>query len=222
MSALNDLRAHLTAMRTLVKGVTRGLAELSPRDDPLELFNQWYADAEKSGLLLPESMALATATSDGVPSVRMVLLKRVDARGFRFFTNFGSRKALELDANPRGALCFYWSVLERQVRVEGSVARLSTQESDAYFRSRQRGSQIGAWASRQSRSIADRQALEARVREMEQRFADGPVPLPEHWGGYILKPTRFEFWQGRSNRLHDRFAYTLSPGGQWIVSRLQP
>lgn len=222
MSTFSDLRAHLTAMRTLVKGVTRGLPELSPKDDPFALFQQWYTDAEKSGLLLPESMALATATPDGVPSVRMVLLKGFDAGGFRFFTNYGSRKAAELDANPRGALCFYWSVLERQARVEGTVERLSKQDSQAYFRSRQRGSQIGAWASRQSRVIEDRRALEARFREIEQRFAEGPVPLPDHWGGYALKPTRFEFWQGRADRLHDRFAYTLSTEDQWIVSRLQP
>lgn len=222
MSSFEDLRAHVKAMRTLARGVAGGLSELSAADDPLDLFADWFSDAERSGLLLPESVALATATADGAPSVRMVLLKGVDQAGFRFFTNYESRKAGELEANPQAALCFHWSVLERQVRVEGEVARLSHAESEEYFHSRDRGSQIGAWASRQSRPLEKRAALETRVREMEVRFLGGAVPLPDHWGGYVLRPTRIEFWQGRANRLHDRLVYTPASGGGWDVTRLQP
>jgi len=222
MSTLDDLRAHLTAIRTLVKGVTGGLSELAASEDPIAQFREWFAAAEASGLLLPESMALATATADGAPSVRMVLLKGVDESGFRFFTNYESRKAGELDENPRAALCFHWSVLERQVRVEGEVERLSHDESEAYFQSRARGSQIGAWASEQSRPIAGRGDLEARVAEIEHRFEGQAVPLPEFWGGYVLRPARIEFWQGRANRLHDRLAYTRRDDGAWEVTRLQP
>ncbi len=222
MSSFDDLRAHLTAIKTLVRGVTAGIPELSVAEDPLDLFSEWFDDAERSGLLLPESVSLATADPEGVPSVRMVLLKGVDERGFRFFTNYESRKAGELDANPRAALCFHWSVLERQVRVEGTVERLTREESDAYFQSRDRGSRIGAWASEQSRPLSSRTDLERRVREMEVRFAGEDVPLPEHWGGYLLRPTRIEFWQGRASRLHDRLVYAPSPGGGWDVTRLQP
>jgi pyridoxamine 5'-phosphate oxidase len=222
MSSIDDLRAHLSGLRTLVRGVAGGLSELSAREDPLDQFRDWFEDAEASGLLLPESTALATASPDGVPSVRMVLLKGVDERGFRFFTNYGSRKAEELEANPRAALCFHWSVLERQIRVEGAVERLSVDESEEYFRSRDRGSQIGAWASEQSHPLERRADLEARVREMEVRFLGQPVPLPEHWGGFVLRPARIEFWQGRANRLHDRLVYTPSSEGGWHVTRLQP
>ncbi|MFV1987310.1 MAG: pyridoxamine 5'-phosphate oxidase [Gemmatimonadota bacterium] len=208
-------------MRTLARGVMAGISELSATDDPLELFGEWLSDAERSGLLLPESMSLATASPGAAPSVRMVLLKGVDERGFRFFTNYESRKAGELDENPQAALCFHWSVLERQVRVEGAVERLTPEESAAYFRSRARGSQIGAWASEQSRPVASRADLERRVREIEARFEGEDVPLPEYWGGYVLRPTRIEFWQGRANRLHDRLVYTRATGG-WDVTRLQP
>jgi len=222
MSTLDDLRAHLTGLRTLVRGVTGGLDELEAAEDPIAQFRDWFTAAEASGLLLPESVALATATADGSPSVRMVLLKGVDERGFRFFTNYGSRKASDLAANPRAALCFHWSVLERQVRVEGVAKRLPREESEAYFRTRERGSQVGAWASEQSRPIADREALVARFGETEARFEGEDVPLPEHWGGYVLLPERIEFWQGRANRLHDRLAYVAGPGGGWAVTRLQP
>jgi len=222
MSTIDELRAHLKGLRTLVKGVVGGLSELSATDEPIGLFEEWLRDAEASGLLLPESAALATATPDGFPSVRMVLLKGVDPRGFRFFTNYESRKAGEIESNPHAALCFHWSVLERQVRVEGPVERLTHEDSEEYFRSRTRGSQIGAWASAQSRKLEDRADLEAKVRELEDRFTGGTVPLPDHWGGYLLRPARVEFWQGRANRLHDRLAYTPAPGGGWAVTRLQP
>ncbi|MDX1394945.1 MAG: pyridoxamine 5'-phosphate oxidase [Gemmatimonadota bacterium] len=222
MSSIDELRAHLSGLRTLVRGVAGGLSELSASDDPIRQFEEWYDDAERSGLLLPESVALATATRDGVPSVRMVLLKGVDERGFRFFTNYESRKATELDANPRAALCFHWSVLERQVRVEGSVERLPREESEEYFETRERGSQIGAWASRQSRPLDRRADLETRVRECEVEFLGRPVPLPEFWGGYRLRPDRIEFWQGRRNRLHDRLVYEPAGSGGWDVTRLYP
>ena len=221
VSKFDDLRTHLRAIRTLTRGVTRGLAALAAEDDPYELFARWFADAEASGLLLPESMALATTTVDGRPSVRMVLLKGASPDGVRFFTNYGSRKAAELDENPRAALCFYWSVLERQVRIEGRVERLSAEESAEYFATRDRGSQVGAWASEQSRPIAGRAQLEEQVAEIEARFAGKDIPLPDFWGGYRLLPDRFEFWQGRANRLHDRLAYTPREGG-WEITRLQP
>jgi pyridoxamine 5'-phosphate oxidase len=221
MSTIDDLRAHLTGLRTLVKGVTGGFSELEAAEDPIEQFGVWYDEAEASGLLLPEAVALATATPDGATSVRMVLLKGVDDRGFRFFTNYESRKGEDLESNPRAALCFHWSVLERQVRVEGSIERLSHEESEEYFRSRPRGSQVGAWASAQSRPLVARADLEDRVREFESRFEDGPVPLPDHWGGYLLRPERIEFWQGRASRLHDRLVYVPGPDG-WSVTRIQP
>lgn len=221
MSALDDLRAHLRAIRTLTKGVTAGLTELGAVDDPIDLFRRWHEDAAASGLLLPEAVALATASVDGAPSVRMVLLKNVDERGFRFFTNYESRKAVELEENPRAAMCFYWSVLERQVRVEGAVSRVSSEESEAYFRTRPHGSRIGAWASSQSRPIESRESLEAREREAEERFRGREVPLPPYWGGYVLHPDRIEFWQGRANRLHDRLRYERDGEG-WNVTRLQP
>jgi pyridoxamine 5'-phosphate oxidase len=222
MSSLDDLRAHLTGLRTLVRGVTGGLVELAAHEDPIEQFRGWFEDASASGLLMPEAVALATATPAGAPSVRMVLLKGVDERGFRFFTNYESRKADELEANPRAALCFHWSVLERQVRIEGDVERLSPEESDAYFRTRERGSRVGAWASDQSRPIADRAALETKVADVEGRFAGKEVPRPPFWGGYRLRPRRIEFWQGRANRLHDRLVYERGPGGGWTVMRIQP
>jgi len=221
MTNLDDLRAHLRAIRTLAKGVTSGISELDAEADPLAMFTRWWEEAEDSGLLLPEAMSLATATPDGAPSVRMILLKGVDERGFRFFTNYESRKADELEANPQAALGFYWSVLERQVRVEGRVTRLSEAESDAYFQTRGRGSRVGAWASDQSRPIADRAGLESRAAEVQARFGRAEIPLPPHWGGYVLEPGRIEFWQGRADRLHDRLAYTRAED-DWRVTRLQP
>ena len=221
MNFLDDLRAHFRAIRTLSKGVTKGLIELSADPDPIALFSRWYDEAEESGLLLPESMSLATSTLTGAPSVRMVLLKGVDQEGFRFFTNYESRKAREIEANPQVALCFYWSVLERQVRVEGSVSRLPKAESEAYFGTRPRGSQIGAWASDQSRKVPDRKTLELKVVDVEGRFDEEDIPLPSYWGGYLLKPHRIEFWQGRADRLHDRLLYTQTDR-DWLITRLQP
>lgn len=221
MNFLDDLKAHFRAIRTLSKGVTKGLIELSADPDPIALFSRWYDEAEESGLLLPESMSLATSTLTGAPSVRMVLLKGVDQEGFRFFTNYESRKAREIEANPQASLCFYWSVLERQVRVEGSVSRLPKAESEAYFGTRTRGSQIGAWASDQSRKIPDRKTLKLKVADVEGRFNEEDIPLPSYWGGYLLKPHRIEFWQGRADRLHDRLLYTQTDR-DWMITRLQP
>jgi pyridoxamine 5'-phosphate oxidase len=194
---------------------------LTAADDPIVFFETGFAEARAAGLYLPESMTVATATGDGAPSARMMLLKGVDPRGFVFFTNYGSRKGSELLANPRAALVFHWPILQRQVRVEGSVSRLSPAESEAYFRTRPRASRIGAWASRQSAELPSRAELDRRVREREQRFAGQEVPLPPFWGGYRLTPLVIEFWQGRVNRLHDRLRYTRTGSG-WAVTRLYP
>jgi pyridoxamine 5'-phosphate oxidase len=197
------------------------LRESEVAADPLEQFARWFDDARASGIDLPEAMTLSTVSPSGFPSSRMVLLKGVDARGFQFFTNYRSRKALEIDANPAVALTFHWRTLERQVRVEGAAERLGAEESDAYFATRPRGSQIGAWASDQSEIAASRKAIDARYTELEARFEGGPVPRPPHWGGYVVKPLVIELWQGRKSRLHDRLRYTRNPAG-WSLVRLWP
>jgi len=177
---------------------------------------RWYDDAVAGGVVQPDAMQLATASS-----ARTVLLKGIDARGFSFFTNYESRKGRELAENPRAALVFFWPALERQVIVTGTVTRLPTDESAAYFRSRPRGSQVGAWASRQSSVVESRNQLEQQFADAAARFQGHDVTLPPYWGGYVLAPTRIEFWQGRPNRLHDRFAY-VREAGHWIVHRLAP
>jgi pyridoxamine 5'-phosphate oxidase len=189
--------------------------------DPLEQVQAWYAAAVDAGLPEPNAMALATATPEGVPSLRYVLLKAIDARGLEFFTNYESRKGGELAANQAAAAALYWQPLHRQVRLEGRVEVLSAEESDAYFASRTRGSQLGAWASQQSREIPDRAWLEARVAEAEARFPD-QVPRPPFWGGYRLLPDAVELWEGREDRLHDRARFTRAPGGGWHGQRLSP
>jgi pyridoxamine 5'-phosphate oxidase len=166
-------------------------------------------------------VALATADASGRPSVRMVLLRGIDERGFVFFTNYGSRKGQELDRNPQASLCFYWPTLDEQIRVEGTIERLSEEESDAYFESRPRGSQLGAWASAQSRVLPSRESLEQEYRATEARFVDQRVPRPPFWGGYRLKPSQVEFWYGRPDRLHDRLQYTRDGSG-WRIERLYP
>ncbi len=216
-----NIKTFFRTVFTLGKGVSRGLTELDVADDPIGFFRLWFKQAEDSGILLPESMCLATATADGKPSARMVLLKDVDETGFVFYTNYASRKARELDANPRASLVFHWASLQRQVRVEGTVTRVSAQESDAYFASRPRGSQIGAWASKQSAGLDTRETLVQRVAAMEQRFHGKPVPRPEFWGGYRVAPETVEFWQGRASRLHDRLLYRRE-GGNWAVQRIYP
>jgi len=217
MSLWSTIRAFATAG----KAVTLGLSERSAGTDPLLLFSQWFQAAEKGGIFLPESMALATATPDGVPSVRYVLLKAYDERGFVFYTNYASRKAREMDENPEATLLFHWAILQRQVRLEGRVGRISKEESEAYFHSRGRGSQIGAWASAQSEPLPDRETLERRVKEYQEKFRGQEVPLPPFWGGYRLLPRSMEFWQGRANRLHDRIRF-IRQGKEWERVRLYP
>jgi pyridoxamine 5'-phosphate oxidase len=216
-----SLISRLRTIFTFGQGVVRGLPDARPDENPLDLFRLWYAAAERAGIYLPEAMALGTATPDGVPAVRIVLLKGLDERGFTFFTSYESRKGVELRDNPRAALTFHWAALERQVRIEGTVTRLSEEESLAYFRSRPRGSRIGAWASRQSEVLETREELERRVREYGARFRDQDVPLPPFWGGYRVAPTRLEFWQGRVNRLHDRLLFERAGAG-WKSARLYP
>jgi len=198
--------------------------ELTEHDllpDPIALARRWFADAQAAGIEQHDAMTLATATPEGRPSARAVLLKGIDRRGFAFFTNYESRKGRELDVNPHAALVLLWIPLQRQVRVSGRVERLSAEESDAYFATRPRGSQLGAWASRQSEPLPDRAELEARWAALEERYAGGVVPRPAHWGGYRVEPEEIELWQGRANRLHDRFRYRRTADG-WTHERLQP
>jgi pyridoxamine 5'-phosphate oxidase len=185
-------------------------------------FERWFDEAMKAGVAEPDAMTLATATPDGRPSARVVLLRGVDDRGFVFFTNYDSRKGRELAANPWAALVLYWHELERQVRVEGQVRRVSVQESDHYFQSRPAGSRIGAWASPQSEVIKSRESLEIRCQELEKSFEDGTIPRPPNWGGFRLVPETIEFWQGRPSRLHDRLRYTRREQSKWLVERLAP
>ncbi|MBH25199.1 MAG: pyridoxamine 5'-phosphate oxidase [Myxococcales bacterium] len=188
--------------------------------DPLDLFQAWFEDARDSEQVLePNAMAVATVSEEGAPSVRFVLLKSYDARGFVFYTNYTSRKGREVDATGRAALVFWWGALERQVRVEGKASRIAAEESDAYFEARPRGSRVGAWASPQSEEIASRDALKASFEAREEEFADKPIPRPPHWGGYRVELEVIEFWQGRSNRLHDRFVYRRAEDGAWEAPR---
>jgi pyridoxamine 5'-phosphate oxidase len=216
-----SLKSSFRTLVTLGTGVVQGIPEAADDRDPIELFKEWFKVATDSGIFLPESASLATATADGAPSVRMVLLKTVDERGFVFYTNYESRKAEELESNPRAALCFHWPVLERQVRVEGVAERVSSEESFAYYSSRFRGSRIGAWASRQSQPLASREELEERVRRFDQEYPGNEVPLPPFWGGYLIRPTAMEFWQGKASRLHDRLLFRRGEGC-WEAVRLYP
>jgi pyridoxamine 5'-phosphate oxidase len=195
-------------------------ADLDP--DPIRQFTLWFTAAAQAGIRDANAMSLATATPDGEPSVRIVLLKGFDERGFVFFTNHASEKGKHLDVNPRGAAAFYWVQLERQIRISGPVEKTSREESEHYFHSRPPGSQLGAWVSRQSEVIDSRKILDARLAKITEHNADGNIPLPPHWGGYRIKPTTIEFWQGRPNRLHDRFRYTRQAGGIWQIDRLAP
>jgi pyridoxamine 5'-phosphate oxidase len=199
------------------------LSEHDLDPDPIAQFNAWFDEATRAGTLAPEAMAVATASADGAPSVRMVLLKQVDARGFVFFTNYESRKGRELTANPRAALLFHWEKLGRQVRVEGAVQRVSREETETYVRSRPRGSQLSALASPQSQVVEGREELEALVDELTARYASTEeLPAPDNWGGFRVSPERIEFWQHRNDRLHDRLRYTQTADGGWVIERLAP
>jgi pyridoxamine 5'-phosphate oxidase len=208
--------------QTNKQGANPPLDEKTIDRDPIKLFRNWFDAALASGSRLPESMTLSTATRDGKPSARVVLLKKVDADGFVFYTNYRSAKAKELEENPQAALVFYWAGLDRQVRVEGTVIRVSAAESDQYFKTRPRESQLGALASPQSDVIESREVLENRLRELEEAFRNRKVERPAHWGGYRLKPGRIEFWENRPGRLHDRIVYDLQPNGSWNIKRLAP
>ena len=198
------------------------LNEATVDPNPIEQFARWFADATASGIKLPNAMTLATATADGMPAARVVLLKEFDADGFVFYTNYESQKGRELAENPRAALCFYWPELDRQVRITGSVTKTAREESEGYFHTRPVDSQLGAWASRQSAVISSREVLEQRMRELVRQYEGGLVPLPPYWGGYRLAPDRIEFWQNRLSRLHDRLRYTRQPDGAWLIERLSP
>jgi len=198
------------------------LDERTVDPDPLNLFRRWFDEAIASGSRLPDAMTLATATKDGKPSARMVLLKQVHEQGFVFYTNYNSRKARELDENPYAALVCYWVQLDRQVRVEGRVERVSATESDEYFRTRPRESQLGAIASPQSEVIGGREFLERRFSDFEGMYRDRAVPRPAHWGGYRLNPETIEFWQNREGRLHDRILYERQADDSWTIKRLAP
>ena len=211
--------SRLAAMRSEYEGA--GLDEATAGDDPLALLERWLADAVDAGGPEPNAVALATATTDAVPSVRIVLVKGLDERGISFFTHYTSRKGTELETNPRAAATFLWHPVQRQVRLEGRVERLPEAESDAYFASRPRGARLGAVASQQSRPVEDRAALEARLHDAVGAVGDDDVPRPPTWGGYLLVPEVVEFWHGRPNRLHDRLVFRRA-GDRWDRERLQP
>jgi len=200
---------------------TEPLREAVLDPDPIVQFRQWYEHAGRAGTVQPDAMIVASATSDGRPSARAVLLRGID-HGFCFFTNFESRKGRELDANPRAAALFHWPEVQRQVRATGPVERVSRDDSDAYWRNRPRESRISAWASSQSEPIASRDELDARAREVAARFGEDDIPLPPFWGGYRLVPDTIEFWQHHDDRLHDRLEYVREAGGSWAIRRLQP
>lgn len=202
--------------------VAHGLRRADLAADPIKQFAIWFGEAAAAQIRDVNAMTLATATPDGSPSARIVLLKAISDRGFVFFTNYNSDKGRQLDANPRAALCLFWVQLERQIRIEGTVEKTSREESEEYFRSRPLGSRLGAWTSRQSEVIASRDALESQLAEVTTQYEGADVPLPPHWGGYRVQPNSIEFWQGRTNRLHDRFRYTRQADGGWAIERLSP
>jgi len=212
MISLSDIRKEYTLA---------GLRKKDLHPDPIEQFRQWMKSACDAGVLEPTAMSLATASGKGVPSIRTVLLKGVDQRGFQFFSNYESRKGREMAENRHASLCFHWRELERQICIEGQVSRVEMAESEAYFHSRPLGSQWAAWVSKQSSIVLSREDLENSLESVQRQYVDQVVPLPHYWGGYILAPVRVEFWQGRPSRLHDRLSYSRKGGG-WQIDRLCP
>jgi pyridoxamine 5'-phosphate oxidase len=212
----------MTDIAALRENYTKGSLDVSDVSlSPFDQFQKWFNEAIASQLLEPNALLLSTVSSDGKPSARIVLLKGIDT-GFKFYTNYLSRKGTELVENPNACITFFWAELERQVRIEGKIEKVSSEESDEYFQSRPRGSQIGAWVSNQSMVISDREVLEEREKHLIEKFGDQPIPRPPHWGGYRLVPTYIEFWQGRPSRLHDRVSYTQEENGNWKIERLSP
>jgi pyridoxamine 5'-phosphate oxidase len=211
--ALAELRKEYTLAR-----LNRGDLAV----DPIEQFQKWFKQALEARLPEPSAMTLATVNRNGQPSARIVLLKRVDERGFSFYTNYESQKGRELIENPHAALVIYWTELERQVRITGEASKLSRPESEFYFQSRPRASRLAAWVSQQSQVVRSREELEKRMVELANQYPDDTIPLPPNWGGFIVSPSRIEFWQGRTSRLHDRFRYTKLPDGNWLLERLAP
>ncbi|MGZ5003530.1 MAG: pyridoxamine 5'-phosphate oxidase [Chthoniobacterales bacterium] len=202
--------------------VAHGLRRADLDPDPIKQFSKWFGEATAAEIRHVNAMCLSTVSPDGTPASRIVLLKAISEHGFVFYTNYGSAKANELAQNPRAALNFFWVQLERQIRINGVVEKTSREESEEYFHTRPIGSQFGAWASKQSEVIANREALEKKLAEVTGRFGGGTVPLPENWGGYRVIPDTLEFWQGRANRLHDRFRYSRQSDGSWLIERLSP
>ena len=211
----------LRCLFTFGQGVALPLPEVNINSTPEQLFEHWFDDAKKSGILLPEAMSVSSCNAQGQPSSRMVLLKDFDEKGFVFFTNYGSRKSDELSENNKVSLLFHWNVLQRQIRIEGTVEKVTAQESADYFHSRDRGSQIGAWASKQSQKLAHDNELKERMASFNDKYDEGEVPYPEFWGGWRVKPTYIEFWQGRSNRLHDRMCFEKKDEA-WQNFKLHP
>lgn len=212
-SSIADLRQEYSS---------QSLLESDAATDPIAQFDKWWQQTLNSQIVEPNAMTLATASSDGMPSARIVLMKGFDKNGFVFFTNYKSYKGMQLDENPKACLVFFWKELERQVRIMGLVKKLSSQESDEYFHSRPIGSQLGAWASPQSEVIQDRNWLDNHYLEVAAQFKEEAIQRPPHWGGYVVQPVIIEFWQGRPSRLHDRIQYTLQENGEWKIERLAP
>ncbi len=202
--------------------MSKGLSRSELKTNPVDQFELWFRQADEAGVVDANAFSLATASADASPSIRTVLLKLFDHQGFVFFTNYGSRKAREIEANARVAALFPWLALNRQVKIEGRAQRIATHESLRYFSTRPRGSQLGAWCSNQSEIISSRQFLEAKFMEMKQKFKDGEVPIPSFWGGYRIVPDLMEFWQGRESRLHDRFQFRRQEDDSWTLDRLAP
>lgn len=210
----------LTQMRK--EYMDKGLNREDLNENPFKQFELWFNQAINAGLREPNAMALATAGSDMLPNVRTVLLKIFDESGFVFFSNYKSKKAQDIEENPQAGILFPWLDLDRQVKIEGDIEKISSKESLKYFLSRPKGSQLGAWVSHQSEVVSSRSLLEAKFNEIKNKFVKGEIPFPDFWGGYIVKPKKIEFWQAGTNRLHDRFVYTLQENGSWEIERLAP